>query len=118
MSRIVRAISSSVLSIAKDAALSGVLDMRNYAGGVIIMPSAWTSASIGFYVCDTSDGTFVPLYDEDGSLVQISSPAASKAYSIPAEVYGAHYVKLWSQDGSGSNTTQAAARSLTVMLKG
>ena len=97
--------------------LSDVLCLDGHAGGVIIMPATWTAASIGFKVCDTATGTFVPLYDSSGGLVQISSPTASNAYAMPDELYGCRYVKLWSQNGSGTNTTQASSRSLTVMMK-
>jgi hypothetical protein len=113
-----RDVDSATLTIAESAALSDALDFRAMAGAMLTMPAAWTAASIGFKVCATSGGTYLPLYDEDGTLVQISSPAVDKAYSFPAEVYAASYVKLWSQDGSGNNTTQDAARSIGVMAKG
>jgi len=105
------------MTIANGAALSDVLCMDGHAGGVVIMPGTWTAASLGFKVCDTSGGTFVPLYDASGGLVQIQSPTASNAYVLPEELYGCRYVKLWSQNGSGTNTNQASARSLTVMMK-
>ncbi len=104
-------------TIASGAALSDAFDLRDYTMGLIHMPSAWTSASIGFHVCSTLAGTFLPLYDKNGSLVQIASPAASSAYALPAEVAGAHFVKLWSQNGSGTNTNQGAARTIVVDLK-
>ena len=106
-----------VMTIANGASLSDVLCMDGHAGGVVIMPGTWTAASIGFKVCDTSGGTFVPLYDASGGLVQIQSPTASNAYVLPEELYGCRYVKLWSQNGSGTNTNQGGARSLTVMMK-
>ena len=105
-------------TIGASAALSDVMDFRAWAGGIILMPGTWTAASIGFQVAATSGGTYYPLYDEDGSLVQIASPTASKAYAIPAEVFGASFVKIWSQNGSGTGTNQAAARALVITLKG
>jgi hypothetical protein len=104
-------------TIASGGNLSDAFDFRAYTMGLIHMPAAWTAASIGFKVCNTAGGTYLPLYDKNGSLVQITSPAASKAYALPAELAGAHFVKLWSQDGTGSNSNQAAARTLVVDLK-
>ena len=85
---------------------------------IVHMPAAWTAASIGFYVCDSYAGTYQKLYDDNGNLVQIDSPSAAGAYAAPAEVAAARWVKLWSQNGSGTDTNQAAARTITVALKG
>ena len=104
--------------IANGANLSGEIDMQKVAFLLIHMPAAWTAASIGFKVSQESGGTFLPLYDDDGSLVQIDSPTASKAYVAPAALAAARFVKLWSQDGTGSNTAQGAERTLGVDLKG
>lgn len=105
----------AALTIASSAALSTAF---HFAGGLglVLMPAAWTAANIGFKVCDTEGGTYLPLYQDDGStLVEIASPAADTAYTLPAELAGATWVKLWSQDGAGSDTNQAAERSLTVV---
>ena len=105
------------VTIASGAALSDAIDARDFVYLVVTMPSAWTAASLGFYVSSSLGGTFAPLYDDDGNLAQIDSPAASKSYSAPAAFGGAHFVKLWSQNGSGTNTNQAAERSLLLHLK-
>ena len=112
-----RGTTSKSLTIANGAAVTEAFEMSNHAGGIVLMPAAWTAASIGFQVSDSPSGTFYPLYDDGGTLVQISSPAVSKAYSIPAEVFGAAWVKLWSQDGSASDEDQGAARTVGVLLK-
>ena len=108
---------SVAATIANGGNLSDAFDARKVTMGTLHMPAAWTSASIGFKVSPTSDGTFLPLYDEHGTLVQITSPSASQAYSLPTRLAGCGFVKLWSQDGSGSNTAQGAARSFLVELK-
>jgi hypothetical protein len=105
------------VTIASGAALSDAIDMRDFVYLSVALPSAWTAASIGFYVASSLGGTFQPLYDDDGNLAQIDSPAASKTYSAPAALGGGHFLKLWSQNGSGTNTNQAAERSLVVHLK-
>ena len=104
------------LTIENGEALSEAFDMAIHAGATILMPAAWTAANIGFKVCARSDGTFLPLYDDSGSIVEVSA-AASKAFAAPAELYGAAWVKLWSQNGSGSDTNQGADRTITVLLK-
>lgn len=105
------------LTIASGASVSDTFDFSTYAGGHIIMPATWTAASIGFKVCDTATGTFLPLYDKDAALVQISSPAVDKAYSLPADLFGAVFVQLFSQDGAGSATNQGGDRSVKIVLK-
>jgi hypothetical protein len=109
---------STSVTIALSGNLSGAFDMSRYSMGVVHMPAAWTAASLGFKVCAEEGGTYLPLYDETGTLVQISSPAASQSYNLPAELAGCRWVKLWSQNGSGTNTAQAAARTIGLDLKG
>ena len=112
-----RKISDYKAVIANGAAVSDAIELSQFSGMIVQMPAAWTAASIGFKVCNTPDGTFLPLYDDDGLLVQIDSPAVDKAYSAPAPVFAAMYIQLWSQDGSASATNQGAARTLTVTMK-
>ena len=107
---------SVTLTIAPSGNESTPLATHQYAGGIVHMPAAWTSASLGFKVASEVTGTFLPLYDEYGSLVQIT-PSASRAYNLPEAIFAARYIKLWSQNGSGTNTAQEAARSLIVDLK-
>jgi hypothetical protein len=106
------------IDITEDDDLSdAAIEMRAFSQMVVHMPAAWTAASIGFKVSNDENGTFLPLYDDDGNLVQIDSPSASQAYVAPAALAAAHWVKLWSQNGSGTNTAQAADRTFTVDLK-
>jgi hypothetical protein len=112
-----RGATAKSLTIASGAAVTEAFDMSTHAGGIVFMPAAWTAANIGFQVSDTETGTFYPLYDDAGAIVEIGSPAVDNGYSIPAEVFGAAWVKLWSQDGSANDTNQAAARTVKVVLK-
>ena len=104
------------VTIEKDANLSGEIDMAGYAGLLVHMPAEWTSASLGFKVAAGTGGTFLPLRDDDASLIQIDEPAISNAYQAPASIFGAGIVKLWSQTDS-SNVAQGAARTLVMELK-
>jgi len=117
MNDTIRAVVVKTATIAQNGNLSGEVDMGGYTSGIVFMPAAWTAASIGFKASSTPSGTYAILCDASGSLAQIDSPAASKAYALPSAVGGASYIKLWSQDGSGSDTAQAAARTLTLHLK-
>jgi hypothetical protein len=107
-------------SIPINTAISTVICMADYSGGSVITPAAWTAANIGFKVCDTGAGTFVPLRDQTGNLVQITGVQASEAdaYPLPDELFGCLYFELWSCTAAGADTNQGAARSLTVVLKG
>ena len=105
--------------MAINTAITRSIDFRPYASGSIKIPDAWTSANIGFKVGEQgeSDGTFDPLYDHDGNLVEIANAAnVSRQYELPPEIFGCAHVQIWSQN-SGSDANQAAARTLILTLK-
>jgi hypothetical protein len=105
------------VSFADSASLSGAFDMRGAAGLQIIMPAAWTTADIGFKISTAINGTFVPLYDDEGTLIFVDGPAASKAYNAPPELYPSQFAKLWSINSTGTAVVQTAARTVTLALK-
>jgi hypothetical protein len=105
------------LTIANGANLSDAFEFLPYSMLVVHMPAAWTAASIGFKVSSDESGTYLPLYDDDGNLVQIDSPSASQAYVAPAELAPTFWIKLWSQNGSGTNANQGAERTIIIDLK-
>ena len=112
---------TQIISINTAVATAG-FDMSNYIGGMVITPTAWTAANIGFYVCDTLAGTYVIAKDEYGIPIQITAVAtgAAGAYAIPAQIFTAKFVKLWSKNTTAATETdinQAAERALKVMLK-
>lgn len=106
---------SVTVTIANGAALSGVINMEEFTQGIIHMPAAWTAADIGFYVSSEVGGTYLPVSNASG-LVVISGPAVDNAYVLPADIYPARYIKLWSNT-AGSDENQGAARTLIVDLK-
>jgi hypothetical protein len=110
-------ISLTILTGAAESESVSFVDVVGDAGLVRI--PAWTSASLGFKVCDTFGGTFAALRDEMGALVEITGiqTAAAGWYKLPAGLRGARYVKLWSET-SGSDTNQAADRALVLTVKG
>ena len=111
-----RQVSTITLTIANGAALSDAFELGGATLLTLHMPSAWTAADIGFQVSSTFGGTYQPLRDETGNLVQVSGPAASNSYILPAELSAALFLKLWSQS-SGTGTNQGAERTITVDIK-
>lgn len=106
------------LTIANGAAVSDPVNFSQYAGGIVAMPAAWTAANVGFQIADDEDGPYYPLLNAGNDApIEIGSPTAGSAYSLPKEIYGAIWFKLWSQDGSGNNTNQGAERALSLLLK-
>jgi hypothetical protein len=70
-----------------------VLDLREYAHGMIHVPSASSVTSLVPYVCDTSTGTYTPANDEESGAVSLTV-AASKSYQFPSALSGAKYIKF------------------------
>ncbi len=109
-------------TIANNAAVSGVIDMRDFIGGIVIVDNSWSAANMGFKVCNTSDGTFVAVKDKDGTPLQIASITTdtSFAYCIPTELFPAMFVKLWSKSTTAATVTdvnQSGDAVVVVMLK-
>jgi hypothetical protein len=108
-------------TIANGTALSEARDFGFYVGdaGVVLMPGTWTAANLGFKVCDTENGTYAPLRDEAGAIVEISGiqTGAPGAYKLPAALRGARWVRMWSQS-AGSDANQAGERAIVVHVKG
>lgn len=122
MSYIERAYAKSTLTIADGAAISQALWMGSWAGGYVLIPDSWTAANMGFQVSEAEAGTFAILRDESGSPVQISGilTTGARAYALPAELFGALWVKLWSKSTTAATETdanQTGAISPIVVLK-
>jgi len=107
---------TTTVTVPSGEALSDTIDFRDMAGAILHMPAAWTTADVAFYVSPSgAAGTFQPLYD-GSSLVEIASPAAGKSYVMPAELFAALYVQIWSQT-SGVSENQTADRQIQLSLK-
>lgn len=104
------------LTIANGASLSDALDMRDYAGGVMEIPSL--AGHIHFKV--SSDGvTYNYLYDEYMTLVTISPATVAGAVVLPAKLFAGFWMKIQTDTtATGTNAqTQSAAKTIKVMLK-
>jgi len=85
---------ASVVSTVYDASAWDVVDIRGFANFTIIV-SATLSGAASIYVCDASDGTFIPLRTlgttNDGTLLGTMPVTAGIAYDVP-ELAGCHYL--------------------------
>ncbi len=102
-------------AIPNGTALSQALNFHGFEHGMFHMPAAWTAASIGFQVSSTLGGTYQPLNDAVGAVVEVTS-IVDESYPLPNDLDGARYFKLWSQT-AGADVNQGAARTINVDLK-
>lgn len=108
--------SAPTATILNGAALSGPIEMSQYAGGTLQMPAAWTAASIAFQTSETLSGTYQPLYTTANALVEVTA-AAGRNYPLPDQLFGCKFVKLWSES-AGVGVNQGADRAIVMTLKG
>ena len=113
-----RAQHNGLTTIANAAAVSGPVDFRKFVGGVYHMPAGWTAAHMGFQVSQAKTGTYLPLYDEVGALVDVTTTAVDTAMPLPPELAGAAWFKFWSQNGTATGVNQDALRTILYDLKG
>lgn len=112
--------SSTTVTIANGAALSGAADLLGNSLVGVQMPSTWTAASLSFDV--SIDGsTYTALYIVNSSMAAteyaITSPAASYGISLdPAIFAGWRFVKVRSGT-SGSPVNQGGARTMTLVVR-
>lgn len=71
---------------------STAVDLRAASGAQLLVPAGAASQSVAVYVCDTIDGTYVPLNNSTGAVAV--SVVASNAYDLPEAIFAAHYVKF------------------------
>lgn len=82
----------------------------------ILMPAAWTAAKLGFQV--SLDG--VNWYDvkDSGGNFEQSVAGASTFIAIPiADAISSPHIRLKSVDAANAAVNQAAARTITVVMK-
>lgn len=108
--------SATTATIANGAAVSGVIDKRGRVMMAVHVPATITAASLGLKAATASDGTFGSVYDKDGNLYTLSMTASGVLVLDPQVVAALRFVKLWSQDGSGSDTNQGGEREFGVSL--
>lgn len=108
------------VTIVSGAAVSEAIDFRRYNSGIIIGPSAWTAANLGFQVSENSDADFVRIGSSASASVEITAvpAAASIAWALPSGLAGAKFFRLWSKNtGSDADVNQGGDRAFTLILK-
>ena len=76
------------------------VSLEEFAGGVVYIPAASAAlTSIAWHTAPVAGGTYLPLYDEDGVAVS-QTVVHTRAYAIPAAVWGCGFVKLVGNVGS------------------
>jgi hypothetical protein len=95
------------VTIANGATLSTAADLSNgqtLAG--LILPAALTSTAITFTMCDTSAGTFVPVYAAGGAAVYSLTVGAARYVPVDRDAFaGAKFVKVVGGSSEGGART-------------
>lgn len=98
------------LTIANGATKSDAFDNRNCEHAGVVIPAAFTGASISFEV--SADGaTYQALYDTSDALVS-QNVTQGRSYDLPNALDGWPFFKIVSASAEG------AARSIVVVGKG
>jgi len=92
---------SVVVPTVGNIATATEIDMRGYSGGTVLFRAGETIVTLTFYVAekdagaflDGEAGTYEQLYDTSNAAVSLTV-AADRAYPLPAEVFGCHFLKL------------------------
>ena len=86
----------------------------------ILMPEAWTAASLSFDVSACEGGTFYPLYDDGGNEITFSPTASTAiANNTKLEKLSSWYgMRIRSGCGVASAVSQAAARTFVIFQQG
>lgn len=105
-------------TIADGGNLGTAVDLDDAIAVGVIIDSLWDSGDqLGFKVCDTEGGTYVPLYGSDAALVTLAV-VASCAYALDTEEIAPwRFIKAWSQNGSGENAAQTGGAVVTFVMK-
>ena len=98
--------------VASAVTTAHVVALEGRSRGMIVAPAALNTADITFQVSARQDTNFRDAYKSDGStVIKITGAAAGRAYTFPAELFGAAYVKMVLSVG------QAAAREFVVTVE-
>ncbi len=91
------------VTIANGQATSAPINIRGMAQCGILLPAAFTGATIGFSV--SADGeTYATLYDSSNTAVAITV-TQGRAYALPINVFPFAFVKLVSASSEGAART-------------
>lgn len=102
-------------AIASGEALSAEIDLNGQLPVAIVMPAAWTAASLTLQISIDDDGAiFNNVYDDGGTEYTVTAAASRYIYLDPLVLVGVRKLKIRSGT-SGTPVNQAAARTLTIV---
>jgi len=101
------------------SAYSGAVDIRQFNSlSFAVVGTAWTGGTMAWQAAHLStEGTFYPVCGTGGALVRVPISHGT-LYAAPSSVSAQHFVKFWSENGSGGTVAQADSRTIRYYLKG
>jgi|GEM_PF-2492283 len=96
------------VTAATSVEISTEIDIRDFAGGGIVLPSFGSATTLTYYVASKPGGTYQPLYDRDNAAVT-QAITSEKSYPLPDEIYGFGALKI---------TADNESLSVVISLKG
>lgn len=99
------------VTMAKDAQLSGAINLGRANGGYVYLPAEFNGDTITWYVSDERDGTYTAA-NNDGSDETLTAAGGPRWVAIPETVAKARFLKIY------TSVAAAAAATIKWMLKG
>lgn len=101
---------STVVSVTLDTATppvdaTGTIDLRQFSGGVVKVASTIASVTFTWYGCDTSTGTYVPVYSGGAAVTTTLPGGAACSVEIPDACWAYPYLRISSNADDGESVT-------------
>jgi hypothetical protein len=110
------AMDSVAATIANGTSLSGNLNLGGLRLFGIVMPSAWTSASLTFLMSPDGGTTWVSMFDINGNELT-ATVAASHFVALDPTLFASVQMLQIRSGTSGAPVAQGANRQLTLVLR-
>ena len=114
-----KAFTTITTTIASGASLSSEISLDSWTLDAIIMPSAWTTASLTFQAAEASGGTYVNLFDDGGNETTVAA-AVDRYIALTVADKEAVDSTRWLKIRSGTSSTavnQGAERTIRLVLR-
>ncbi len=90
-------------NIANGQTVSTAIDLGGASMAGIIMPAAFTGATISFKVSDTLAGTYVPLKNTAGTTISFTVSASTAIGFSPTDFAAWQYIQIVSASAEGGS---------------
>ncbi len=104
------------ITIANGQSISGAANLGGLRLFGIVMPAAWTAASITFQMSADGGSTWNNVYDQNGNEVTVTAGSSRFIALDPATLPAVQWLQARSGTAS-SPVNQGADRSLTLVLR-